>query len=106
MYCTTFGPHTGRVSFKFDRSLNRETANSYNTPDQDNSDKIPKIFRQTTIEFPKKKVHSYSSQISNVRQMTIEFPHKKVHSCSSQISNVRQLNMIVQKMDDPFFGCF
>lgn len=124
VYYTTFGPHTGRVSFKFDQSITRETASVNNTPDKDNSDKIPKIFKQTTIQFSKKKhtylnkvstvrqqipppkVHSYSNQISNVRQMAIEFPQKKVHCYSSQISNVRQLTVIVEKMDDPFFGCF
>ena len=106
VYYTTFGPRTGRVSFKFDQSITRETASVNNTPDKDNSDKIPKILKQTTIQFSNKKHTSYLNKVSNVRQMAIEFPQKKVHSYSSQISNVRQLTVIVEKMDDPFFGCF
>ena len=32
VYYTTFGPRTGRVSFKFDQSITRETASVNNTP--------------------------------------------------------------------------
>ena len=121
LYCIALNQPVDRISFKFDKFLSCKSSNSnkpfddalsndekYKNEQLDKQGKIlrngPKIFRQTTIQFPKKRVHMsypYSKQTSNPRQLKMIV--QEMDDYSKQTSNARQLNVIVQEMDDPYF---